>query len=100
MSVDSGLPDFRSKNGFWRAYPPAQQVGLSFASVSNPQTFENDIYKAWGFFGHRYQLYASHVPHRGYAILRKLIGDRPHFVFTSNVDGHFERSGAFAADCI
>jgi hypothetical protein len=21
MGVDSGLPDFRGKNGFWRAYP-------------------------------------------------------------------------------
>ena len=22
MGVDSGLPDFRGKEGFWRAYPP------------------------------------------------------------------------------
>jgi len=22
MGVDSGLPDFRGKEGFWKAYPP------------------------------------------------------------------------------
>ena len=22
MGVDSGLPDFRGREGFWRAYPP------------------------------------------------------------------------------
>ena len=54
MSADSGLPTFRSKEGFWRAYPPAQKAGLSFSQVSNPKTFEDDERLGWGFFGHRY----------------------------------------------
>lgn len=53
MSADSGLPTFRSKEGFWRAYPPAQKAGLSFSQVSNPASFDRDERLAWGFFGHR-----------------------------------------------
>ena len=29
-SVDSGLPDFRGNEGFWRAYPPLAKLGLQF----------------------------------------------------------------------
>ena len=65
MGVDSGLPDFRSPQGFWNAYPPARALGLSFPQISNPQTFLSNPNNAWGFFGHRYQLYKSHLPHRG-----------------------------------
>ena len=28
MGVDSGLPDFRGPEGFWRAYPPFRKLGL------------------------------------------------------------------------
>jgi NAD-dependent protein deacetylases, SIR2 family len=27
MGVDSGLPDFRGTEGFWRAYPIAKKLG-------------------------------------------------------------------------
>jgi hypothetical protein len=27
--VDSGLPDFRGKEGFWKAYPPMAKLGLN-----------------------------------------------------------------------
>jgi NAD-dependent SIR2 family protein deacetylase len=98
MSADSGLPTFRSKEGFWKAYPPAAKAGLSFAEVSNPESFETNERFAWGFFGHRYHLYTKAFPHLGYDILLKWsnhIGS--HFVFTSNVDGMFERAG-FGSD--
>ena len=29
MGVDSGLPDFRGNQGFWRAYPKVKNLGLS-----------------------------------------------------------------------
>ena len=38
MGVDSGLPDFRGTQGFWRAYPPYQKLGLDFVSLANPRT--------------------------------------------------------------
>lgn len=32
MGVDSGLPDFRGREGFWRAYPLIAKLGLSLLS--------------------------------------------------------------------
>lgn len=95
MGVDSGLPDFRGNEGFWKAYPPFARLGLSFAELANPQWFERDPTLAWGFYGHRLHLYRDTRPHPGYDILRDF-GNRmslPAFAFTSNVDGHFQRAG-------
>lgn len=98
MGVDSGLPDFRGPEGFWKAYPPYRHLGLDFTDLANPRWFARDPAFAWGFYGHRLHLYRSTVPHAGYAVLRQLcdvVGD--HAVYTSNVDGAFEKAG-FAAD--
>ncbi len=35
MGVDSGLPDFRGPEGFWRAYPPYQALGLAFEDLAD-----------------------------------------------------------------
>jgi NAD-dependent SIR2 family protein deacetylase len=93
MGVDSGLPDFRGPEGFWRAYPAFH--GRRFEEISNPVWFERDPEQAWGFFGHRLNLYRATAPHAGFETLRRWGGGRPQgcFVFTSNVDGHFHRAG-------
>jgi NAD-dependent SIR2 family protein deacetylase len=95
MGVDSGLPDFRGDQGFWRAYPPYERLGLNFVSLANPRWFRDDPTLAWGFYGHRMGLYRRTTPHLGFAILRGWARRmrRGAFVFTSNVDGHFERTG-------
>jgi NAD-dependent SIR2 family protein deacetylase len=95
MGVDSGLPDFRGNEGFWNAYPPYAKLGLSFSSMANPRWFAKDPEFAWGFYGHRLSLYRKTVPHAGFAILRKWADRMPlgSFVFTSNVDGQFQRAG-------
>jgi NAD-dependent SIR2 family protein deacetylase len=95
MGVDSGLPDFRGDEGFWRAYPPFQRLGLSFVDLANPSWFQRDPALAWGFYGHRLGLYRRTVPHAGFGILlgwaRAKVGGA--FVFTSNVDGQFQLAG-------
>jgi NAD-dependent SIR2 family protein deacetylase len=95
MGVDSGLPDFRGTQGFWRAYPLYEKLGLDFASMANPRWFHQDPAFAWGFYGHRLELYRTTVPHPGFAILRGWAGRMKHgaFVFTSNVDGQFQKAG-------
>jgi NAD-dependent SIR2 family protein deacetylase len=91
--VDSGLPDFRGPEGFWKAYPPFR--GRQFADLSTPHWFTTDPRLAWGFFGHRLNLYRAAVPHAGFGILRRWAGRMPlaYFVFTSNVDGQFQKAG-------
>ncbi len=95
MGVDSGLPDFRGTEGFWRAYPPFEKLGLSFSDLANPRWFESDPRLAWGFYGHRLSLYRRTVPHAGFAVLARWAAQKKEgaFVFTSNVDGAFQRAG-------
>lgn len=101
MGVDSGLPDFRGSSGFWRAYPALGQAGLRFEQIANPAAFRADPGLAWGFYGHRLQLYRRTVPHAGFSILKSIAEQLPHgaAVFTSNVDGQFQRAG-FAPETI
>lgn len=95
MGVDSGLPDFRGTEGFWKAYPALGRRGLHFEEMASPATFDSDPTLAWGFYGHRLNLYRGTTPHAGFGLLQGLAQAMPHgaFVFTSNVDGHFQRAG-------
>jgi NAD-dependent SIR2 family protein deacetylase len=95
MGVDSGLPDFRGPEGFWRAYPPYRALGLRFEDLAAPHWFDRDPTLAWGFYGHRLNLYRATTPHEGFAVLRGWAERMRHgaFTFTSNVDGQFQRAG-------
>jgi NAD-dependent SIR2 family protein deacetylase len=65
-----------------------------------PQAFVDRPRLAWGFYGHRLALYRKTVPHDGFRILREIASRKLHgaFVFTSNVDGHFQAAGFAARD--
>lgn len=95
MGVDSGLPDFRGEKGLWRAYPPLQKLNIDLPSMSNPRWFYSDPKFAWGFFGHRFNMYKNTNPHTGFQILLDWgkAMEYGYFVFTSNVDGHFQKAG-------
>jgi NAD-dependent SIR2 family protein deacetylase len=104
MGVDSGLPDFRGVEGFWKAYPPIAKLGLSFSEMADPVWFNSKPNMAWAFYGHRLNLYRKTVPHQGFKMLLD-IGKKKkcgYFVFTSNVDGQFQKAGfddAFIEEC-
>ncbi len=95
MGVDSGLPDFRGGQGFWGAYPALGRAQISFESIASPDAFESHPRQAWGFYGHRLNLYRHTLPHDGFRILLELGDELPcgTFVFTSNVDGQFQKAG-------
>lgn len=95
MGVDSGLPDFRGSQGFWNAYPALGSAGLHFEDIANPRAFQEDVHRAWGFYGHRLNLYRRTEPHDGFGILLAIQKhfSRGAFVFTSNVDGQFGKAG-------
>lgn len=95
IGVDSGLPDFRGDEGFWRAYPVLRGSAMRLADIANPQAFIDDPALAWGFYGHRLAMYRDTEPHGGFAILRRWCdamadGGR---VSTTNVDGQFQKAG-------
>ena len=95
MGVDSGLPDFRGDEGFWNAYPALAKSKIKFYEIASPGNFEHDPKLAWGFYGHRLNLYRNTKPHVGFRMLQEIAANKEHgyFVFTSNVDGHFRKAG-------
>lgn len=99
IGIDSGLPDFRGPGGFWAVYPALGRAGIAFESIANPAAFSRDPQLAWGFYGHRLNLYRRTEPHAGFQQLRELGRSLEHgaFVFTSNVDGQFQKAGFAAA---
>jgi len=95
MGVDSGLPDFRGNEGFWKAYPALKEHNHSFSDMANPMWFKLNPRKAWGFYGHRLNLYKNTQPHEGFNILKAWADTclNGSMVFTSNVDGQFQKAG-------
>nr|WP_312524391.1 Sir2 family NAD-dependent protein deacetylase [Moraxella sp. CTOTU47724] len=98
MGVDSGLPDFRGDQGFWKAYPPLKHLGKSFVDMATPELFHANPKLAWGFYGLRLNAYRAVEPHQGFHLLKKWSETLPNlkngsFVFTSNVDGEFQKVG-------
>ena len=95
MGVDSGLPDFRGSEGFWKAYPVIAKLGLKFEEMAQPHWFDESPALAWAFYGHRLNLYRATSPHPGFSRLLNIGRKKPlgYFVFTSNVDGHFQKAG-------
>ncbi len=91
MGVDSGLPDFRGDDGFWNAYPALK--GYPFMEMANPRWFTVEPRRAWGFYGHRLNLYRRTIPHDGFKILKQWTDRLDYFIFTSNVDGAFQKAG-------
>ena len=95
MGVDSGLPDFRGDDGFWKAYPALAKSKIKFYEIASPRNFTRNPKLAWGFYGHRLNLYRNTNPHAGFRLLLELASTKTHgyFVFTSNVDGQFQKAG-------
>jgi NAD-dependent SIR2 family protein deacetylase len=67
---------------------------ISFTDIANPRAFHQQPELAWGFYGHRLDLYRKAVPHAGFGILKKwAVAKKGSWVFTSNVDGQFQKAG-------
>lgn len=100
LGVDSGLPDFRGAGGFWAAYPALGRAQMHFQDIANPQAFIDHPRLAWGFYGHRLEMYRQTTPGASFALLKELAAKMEFgaFVVTSNVDGHFQTAGFPARD--
>ena len=69
---------------------------MSFTDAANPRFFQESPQKFWFFYGHRYNIYRKTEPHGGFKNLLEIGNTHMngnYFVFTSNVDNHFQRAG-------
>lgn len=99
LGVDSGLADFRGSEGMWRAYPALARSRIHFQDIACPDAFRERPRLAWGFYGHRLRMYRETEPGPAFHILKEIARRMPDgaHVFTSNVDGQFQKAG-FGAD--
>lgn len=87
LSVASGIPDFRSKEGLWARFPPLE-YGTRSAMTRDPE-------KVWGMLTALYQTIHEAQPNPGHSALAELeqrgalMG-----VVTQNVDGLHRRAGS------
>jgi NAD-dependent deacetylase len=86
MSVESGIPDFRSPTGLWRTYPPEQYATLT--------AFRQDPAKVWVMLRAMVGLLAAAEPNPGHHALARLEGSgQLRRVITQNIDGLHSRAG-------
>jgi NAD-dependent deacetylase len=87
VSVESGIPDFRSPGGIWEKYPP-HVYGTIDAFRENPERF-------WTFYLELARLCAGAKPNPAHAALAKLEAmDLIDGVITQNVDGLHQAAGS------
>jgi NAD-dependent deacetylase len=87
LSVNSGIPDFRSDGGLWTRFPPAE--------YGTRQAFRKDPAKVWGMLSALYETIDAAEPNAGHVALADLeqagalMG-----VVTQNVDGLHRKAGS------
>jgi NAD-dependent deacetylase len=87
ISTESGIPDFRSAEGIWARYDPAE--------VATIDAFRRDPARVWEFYARRLDVLARAEPNDGHRALVEL-EERGWIlaVVTQNVDGLHGRAGS------
>jgi NAD-dependent deacetylase len=86
MSTESGIPDFRSREGWWKKIDPM--------TVSTLEALEHKYDLFHGFYSMRLNDLRNCMPHKGHTVLADL--EKEGFlsaVITQNVDGFHQQSG-------
>ena len=85
-SVDSGIPDFRSPQGWWRKIDPMK--------VATVEALENNYSLSWEFYHDRIENLDNVKPHKGHYVLSRMeqLG-KLQLVATQNVDGLHQMAG-------
>jgi NAD-dependent deacetylase len=87
ISTESGIPDFRSEEGIWARYDPAE--------VAHIDAFRRDPARVWEFYAPRVEALAHAQPNAGHRALAELEEQGwIRAVVTQNVDGLHQRAGS------
>ncbi len=86
MSTESGIPDYRSKQGLWNNIDPTVMASID--------TLEENYDLCYEFYKARMESLRSCTPHEGYRVLKRL-EDAGYLdaIVTQNVDGFHIKSG-------
>ncbi len=87
ISVESGIPDFRSSDGLWAKYDPAE-----YASIVS---FRNNPEKVWNMLREMDELVAHSEPNKAHVGMGELerLGFL-HYIITQNIDNLHQAGGA------
>jgi NAD-dependent SIR2 family protein deacetylase len=104
MSVSSGLGTFRGSTA--DVWPPLlQEPKLDYTDICNPNWFRKEQGNSikhdtanfgYAFWVYQYNIFTTTAPHHGYLIAKQwsqLNHIKFSFSFTSNIDGHWRKSG-------
>eukprot|EP01063_Lacrimia_lanifica_P020911 TRINITY_DN28185_c0_g1_i1.p1 TRINITY_DN28185_c0_g1~~TRINITY_DN28185_c0_g1_i1.p1 ORF type:complete len:349 (+),score=110.10 TRINITY_DN28185_c0_g1_i1:45-1091(+) len=104
MGADSGIGTFRGKaagawpgRGRWGELPPAPDGSTGLSQLNDARWFDERPAMAWEFWRWCYESYDGAAPHAGYAQVAAAAQEKPTFVVTTNIDGHFVKAGVPAA---
>lgn len=87
VSVESGIPDFRSADGLWRRYPPEEYATLD-AFLANPD-------KVWRLFHELGASFGAVAPNPAHDALARLeAAGRMQAVITQNIDNLHRAAGS------
>jgi NAD-dependent deacetylase len=87
ISTESGIPDFRSREGIWAKYDPFE--------VAHIDAFRRDPARVWEFYALRLDVLAGAEPNAGHRALARLEeAGLVRAVVTQNVDGLHARAGS------
>ncbi|HEX3455439.1 MAG TPA: NAD-dependent deacylase [Gaiellaceae bacterium] len=87
VSTESGIPDFRSRDGIWARYDP-----MEYATID---AFRRDPVKVWEFYGRRLDVLQRAQPNAAHLALAELErAGYVHAVVTQNVDRLHELAGS------
>jgi NAD-dependent deacetylase len=87
VSTESGIPDFRSRDGIWARFDP-----MEYATID---AFRRDPLKVWDFYGKRLDVLQRALPNAAHVALAEL--EREGYVravVTQNVDRLHELAGS------
>ena len=86
ISTESGLPDFRSNNGFWTKNKPIQFNEFLLSEEKQRLSWERNI--------ELHSLLKNIQPNLGHAFVEKIIRlQKNNFLITQNIDGLHQKSG-------